>query len=71
MGLDLFGVESPTGCVHLAEDAGMKDKSLVMPYCNSMTWRGDYWGKRWKRVKKPITCKNCLAKFKKNGTCYC
>lgn len=58
-----FKVESNTGCVHLAYDAGFKDRELVHPYCNSMTWCGDYWGKRWKRVDKPVTCKNCLSKY--------
>lgn len=57
----LIRAESPTGKVHFAHHGSWKDESLVDPYCNSRTWGGDHWGKRWRKTEKPVTCKNCLT----------
>lgn len=49
---------SDKGKVHWA----LKDGKTFDPYCNHMTWRGDYWGKSWEEVDPDteVTCGNCL-----------
>jgi hypothetical protein len=63
---ELFHAESSTGTVHFASDGGFKDNK-VDPYCNQRQWVGDYWGKKWARTDKPVTCKRCIASAIKEG----
>ena len=68
MASKLIHAESSTGTVHLAyEGHFIGDK--YDPYCNQRSWIGDYWGKKWKKTDKPVTCKRCLASAVKAGIC--
>lgn len=60
----LIHAEAPNGKVHYATE-GVYAEDYVDPYCNHRTWIGDYWGKRWKKTDKPVTCKNCLSAYAK------
>lgn len=53
-----------TGKVHYVTTGGWQD-GKVDPFCNSISSAGDYWGKKWKLTDKPVTCKNCLSKMRK------
>ena len=50
MGYDTKKVVSSTGKVHRAH-VGVWKNGNVDPFCNYMSWRGDYWGQPWKILK--------------------
>lgn len=53
-----------TGKVHYVTTGYWQD-GKVDPFCNFRSWIGDYWGQGWKLTDKPVTCKNCLSKMRK------
>jgi hypothetical protein len=59
---------SVTGKIHYADDNGPTTlgEETVIPLCNFMSWRGDYWGHHWPKIddqEKPVTCKNCIKAY--------
>lgn len=61
----LVNVITSTGKVHLAYIGGWKNGN-VDPFCNYMSWRGDYFGQPWEVLKDQsaeVTCKNCLRLY--------
>lgn len=56
---------SPTGKIHFTIDDSLT-AGKVMPLCNFMSWRGDYWGHNWPKIddqREPVTCKNCIKAY--------
>jgi hypothetical protein len=55
---------SAAGKIHYTDNCEGPGK--IIPLCNFMSWRGDYWGHHWPKIddqEKPVTCKNCIKAY--------